>query len=375
MASNKGLLTKSKDITNTTYSKVKGRFSRKRIIILTIVFLVLFFVIRNATKPKFEVDLEVVKKEQFTESIIASGEVVADEAIELNFETAGTVAEIGVKLGDAVKKGDLIARLDTTNLYSAYLSAEADLRAKQATLDSVYDGLQGKKTTETYAEIDTRTTAETNRDKSYRAFVIAQRNLAGATLKAPFDGIVASVPEGLSVGTNVALPSSYQFSVVNPETIYFLAEASEIDIPKLTSNQKVKITLDAYPNEVFEGKVEGMGFKSITTSTGGRAFQVRTTLPAQDSLKFRVGMSGDAEFIVSEKPSQLVVPQIAVVEKDGKSFVWVVERRRVKKAKIETRASSIDDVEVLSGVDEGETVIIRPPSDLEEGDRVKVTNN
>lgn len=372
MATNyKSLFGKLKDFKNKTFSKVKGRLSRKRIIILAFLLLVVFFVIRGRTKPKFEVDVKKVEREQFVESVSASGEVTADESINLNFETAGTVVEVGVILGQEVKKGDLVAKLDTTNLYSTYLSAEADLRAKQAALDSTYDDLQGKKTTETFTEISTRTTAETNKDKSYRAFVIAQRNLAGATLRASFDGIIASVPEELAVGTNISLPASYQFSVVNPETIYFLAEVSELDIPRLTSNQKVKIRLDAYPGDIYEGVIEGMAFESVTTSTGGSAFPVRVTLPGQDALKFKLGMNGDADFIVREKDAQLLVPITAVIEENGNTYVWVVERNRAKKVQIEPGNSSIDDLEVLSGIKKGDKVIIRPPSDLEDGDRVK----
>ena len=370
-AKNQSRLSRPKEIAQTVFTDTKSRFNTRRIIFLVIFLLIAFFLVRRVTRAKFEVDVQIVERTQFVDSITASGEVAADEAIDLNFETGGTVAEVAVKLGDEVKKGDLIAKLDTTNLYSTYHQAEADLRAKQASLDVVYDDLKGIGDAETFEEKETRTTAETNKDKSYRAFIIAQRNLAGATLKAPFDGIVASFPEGLAVGTNIALPASYQISLVNPETIYFLAEVNELDIPKLTSNLKVKISLDAYPGEEYEGAIVGMAFESVTTSTGGSAFPVRMTLPGQEALKFKVGMNGDAEFIVSEKPRQLLVPITAVVEEDGSSFVWIIKRRRAKKVEIEPGASSINDVEVVSGIGEGDTVILRPPSDLEEGDRVK----
>ncbi|MFV1917412.1 MAG: efflux RND transporter periplasmic adaptor subunit, partial [Patescibacteria group bacterium] len=242
-------LKKSKDLAQKTLTSTKKKFTGKRIVIAIVVLLVGFWVIKRSTRSKFDVDVQTVKRQRFVDSVLASGEVAADEAIDLNFETGGTVAEVAVKLGQVVKKGDLIAKLDTTSLYSTYLSAEADLRAKEAALNSVYDDLQGNESTETFAEISTRTTTETNKDKAYRAFVVASRNLSGATLRAPFDGIIASMPEGLATGTNITIASSYQFSVVNPETIYFITEVNELDIPKLTSNLKVKITLDAYTEE------------------------------------------------------------------------------------------------------------------------------
>ncbi|MCH7640850.1 efflux RND transporter periplasmic adaptor subunit [Patescibacteria group bacterium] len=376
MASKKqNQLSEPKELAQSVYAKARGRFKTRRSIVLLVIFLLIaFFVYRRATSAKFEVDVAVVKREKFVERISASGEVTADEAIDLNFETGGTVAQVAVKLGQKVKKGDLIAKLDTTNLYSAYLQAEADLRAKQSSLDVVYDNLKGIGDAETFEEKETRTLAETNKDKSYRAFVITSRNLAGATLRAPFDGIIANMPEGLAIGTNISLAASYQFSVVNPKTIYFITEVSELDIPRLTSNQKVKIRLDAYPGEIYEGVIEGMAFESVTTSTGGSAFLVRVTLPGQNALKFKVGMNGDADFIVSERDAQLLVPITAVVEANGDTHVWVLDGRRAKRVQIEPGDSSIDDLEVLSGIKEGDTVIIRPPSDLEDGDRVAISS-
>lgn len=364
---------KSKELTQKIQTFTKKGFSRKQFVIAIVVLLVGFLLIRRSTSSKFEVDVQTVKRQRFVDSILASGEVIAEEAIKLNFETGGTVAEVAVKLGQVVKKGDLIAKLDTTNLYSTYLSAEADLRAKEAALNSVYDDLQGNESTETFAEISTRTATETNKDKAYRAFVIASRNLSGATLRAPFDGIIASMPEGLATGVNITLPTSYQFSVVNPETIYFITEVNELDIPRLTSNLKVKIALDAYPGEEYEGVIEGMAFSSIVTSTGGSAFPIRVTLPGQNALKFRVGMNGDAEFIVSEKTGQLLIPQTALIEENGNTYSWIIEGGKAKKVSIEIGASSVNDVEIVSGVNEEDTVIIRPPSDLEDGDRVSTS--
>ncbi|MFV1917413.1 MAG: efflux RND transporter periplasmic adaptor subunit, partial [Patescibacteria group bacterium] len=121
----------------------------------------------------------------------------------------------------------------------------------------------------------------------------------------------------------------------------------------------------------YEGVIEGMAFSNVVTSTGGSAFPVRVTLPGQNALKFRVGMNGDAEFIISEKTGQLLIPQTALVEENSDTYAWIIEGGKAKKVSIKIGASSINDVEVISGVNEGDTVIIRPPSDLKDGDRVK----
>lgn len=350
----------------------KNRLRTRRSQIFFVIFLLIaLFVVRGVTKAKFEVETHEVSKETFVESISASGEMAADQAIDLNFETGGTVSQVYVKFGQQVKKGDLIAKLDTTNLYSTYLSADATLRASLAALDSTYDSLANKESTETFAEISTRTASETTKDKAYQAYIVAQRNLSGATLRAPFDGIIASFPDGLAEGVNIFSPVGFQISVVNPDTIYFLSDVNEVDIPKLISNQKVVIHLDAYSDEEYAGVVEGVAFDSVTTSTGGSAYPVRVSFPSQDALKYKLGMNGDAEFIISEKKDQVLVPQTSIVDEDSKSYVWKIEGGKAKRTEVNIGASSIDDVSVISGVSEGDTIIVRPPSDLKEGDRVK----
>jgi len=124
----------------------------------------------------------------------------------------------------------------------------------------------------------------------------------------------------------------------------------------------------------IEGVIEGMAFDSTITSTGGSAYKVRVSFPEQITLKFRVGMNGDADFIVKEKDAQLLVPITAVVEENEDTYVWVVKRNRAKKVEFEPGDSSIDDVEVLSGLNEGDIVIVRPPANIEEGDRVKISD-
>jgi RND family efflux transporter MFP subunit len=349
--------------------KKLGRFGKA--IVIVILLLVVYWRVNSYINSGIEVETQKASYGKLTESVSASGEIVAANSANLAFQTAGEVVEVNFSEGDLVKKGDIIAKLDTTTLYNNYKIAEATLRAAEASLDSTYDTLQGKEETETFAEISTRTTAETTKDKAYWAFVTAAKNLEGAYIKAPFDGVVTEIPDNLVPGSYVSIPTTSIFRVVGPNTVYFESEVSEVDINKLTSGQKAQVEIDAFPDEVFDGKVSGFNFSSTTTSTGGTAYVARITLPNNENKLFRLGMNGDADIIISETQDILLIPYTALVEEEGQSYVWVERGRKASKKPVEVGSSSINNIEVISGIEEGDKVIIRPPSTLEEGARVK----
>jgi RND family efflux transporter MFP subunit len=349
------------------------RFGRVgKVITLVIIALLVYWRYSAYQNGGIEVETAKVGYGKLVESVDASGEVAADKAANLAFQTAGEVEELNFKEGDEVKKGDIIAKLDTTILYDSYLTAEATLRAAQASLDSVYDQVQGHENDETFAQRSTRTTAETTKDKAYWAFVTASKNLNGAYIKAPFDGILTQVPDNIYPGAYVSVPTTATFQVTGPETTYFQAEVNEADIYKFTSGAKADITLDAYPDEILGGQVYGLNFVSVTTSTGGTAYKVQITLPENKDLKYKVGMNGDAEVILTQKDHVLTIPINATVEEGDKTYVWIVENKHTKKAEVETGISSTNDIEVVSGLSENGIVVVRPPNEIQEGSKVKI---
>lgn len=344
--------------------------NRKRAVVTALLIAAgVFFGFRNYTKADFEAEVETIKKQELTQTITASGSVSAEKFAKLTFLASENIDEILVEDGAKVEEGDIIARLDTTSLYQSFLKAESNLRDKQATLNRVYDDLQGKEDTETFEEKEDRVAAEAAKDKAYRDYVIAQNNLGNATLRAPFEGIV-NFNDGTSIG-KLSLTTTPTFTIVDPKTIYFVAEVNEVDVAKIKKGAKAIIKLDAFPEENFEEEVKSVSFVSTTTSTGGTAYEVRVGLPQTDEDKVRVGMNGDADFIISEKKDILTVPLTTVVEENNKTFVWVLERGRAVKKEVETGISSIDYMEIKSGLSEGETVILNPPSDLSQDSRVK----
>ena len=282
--------------------------TRKRIIVFIFSLIVVGLVVRYfAVKPQAEVKTAKVEKGTVSEELILSGQIKADEHANMAFQGSGELDFLGVKEGQEVKKGDVLARLDTTVLYQAYLQAEANLRRYQASLNNTYDQLQGRGNDESYTQIETRTVAEVNKDNAYRSYVAAQQNLANATLRAPFDGVISSLTYPFT-GVNTVF-SQPQIEIFNPKTVYFEVVADQTEVLDLTEGQKVKIYLDSYNDQSVDGVV---GFIGSTPKVGevGAVYRIKVLFVSNmsDFRKFKIGMTGDARFVSSEVSDVLYAP-------------------------------------------------------------------
>lgn len=346
-------------------------YTRRRLVVLLAIVLIFFgWRFWRGRQPKFELELAIVVKEDLIESVSASGEVDALELSNLTFQSGGKLAWVGVGIGEEVTKGQALARLDTLLLSRDLQRARADYRSAQATAERALDDVKGNDDDETFQEKEDRTIAEVARDKAFDAVAKAERSLANSTLTAPFDGIVANIQGGRNAGDSVIATTTI-YTVVNPKSVMFTADVSEIDIAQINIGQVVLIFLDAYPDETIEGRVKSTSYVSTVSSTGGTAYEVFVDLPEFDLTRFRVGLGGDAEFVTDTKKGVLTVVSTAVVEND-ESYVWIIEKGKAKKKIVEIGSSSIDNTEVTSGLSEGDEVLERPPSKLEEGDRIKI---
>ncbi|QQS38675.1 efflux RND transporter periplasmic adaptor subunit [Candidatus Woesebacteria bacterium] len=346
---------------------------RRKLLVFAVVIFLVIGQLNKSMKPDFELEVTKAEKKTLEETISASGKVSAEKLAQLSFLATENINEIVVNDGSYVKKGDLIAKLNSSSIYQSYLQAEANLRAAEANADSVLDSIQNKEKTETFAEINARTAAEVARDNAYRSFVIAQQNLSNTTLRAPFDGIL-SYADSASIG-KLASSLEANFIIVDPTTVYFTADVGEIDIPTVKVGTPVRLELDAYPDEKYDEKVISVGYVSKITSTGGTAYKINISLPNNTENKFRVGMNGDAELILSTHKDTISIPQSALIEENGNDYVWVVNQKgKAEKVEVKTGTSSINDIEIVDGLNIGDTVISRPPAKIEVGNKIKIKN-
>lgn len=326
----------------------------------------LYSVQKNA--PKYSAS--DVLRGDLLETLSTTGKVKADEYANLGFQTAGRVRWVGVKKGDTVKKGQAIASLDTFVLNASYQQAINNYRNYQAAAQSALDSVKDHSSDETFSQKATRTAAEVARDNAYDAMLSAEQSLKYATIYAPFGGIVAEATPSFA-GANVSLGGA-SYIIVNPQTAYFESEIAETDLPKVKVGQKIRLRLDAYPDETIEGVVGTIGIVAFTSSTGGNAYSIRIDLPQNLDLRFKVGMEGDADIILETIPDALKVPTSSIVSEEGLNYVWVFEAGRIKKTEVKIGGNSDEETEIKSGISEGTKVIAEPSNKFKDGQKVKI---
>ena len=291
-----------------------------------------------------------IKKGEVVEELILTGEVKAKRQANLRFLSGGELNWVGVEKGERVVAGQLLARLDPNKAYQAYEQAVADLRNAQATLERVYDEVEGNDDDETFEQKEKRTTAEVARDKAYRALQIAKENLSSTQIRAPFDGVVSKLTHQYSQ-VNV-MSTEGQIEVVDPESLYFEVSADQTEVGKIKKGQKVTVVLDALNDKEVTGNVE---YVDITPKEGeaGTIYGVEVALNDKPETLL-VGMSGDAKFVVKESKEALYVPfEFLSTDQDGD---YLLVGNPENKVYIEKGAEGDERIEVSGEIKEGMTI-------------------
>lgn len=207
------------------------------------------------------------------------GKIVASQVAHLKFPISGKLTSINCKIGDKVRKGQLLAVLDKTEL-QVYL----DRSLKQYDLErALFDEKQKLKLTE-YE----KRKYQDSLDIAVKEVEIAKVNLEGTDLYCSINGIIVEM-DSVNPGDNIT-PAGFVIKIINPESFYFLAELPEDNLSQISIGQPIKVTLKAYPDKILEGKIEQIGFMPTKDGT----FPVTITIFLDPTLRF--GLSGTATF-------------------------------------------------------------------------------
>jgi len=330
----------------------------------------------------------------------ASGYVVAQRKASVSSKSTGRLSYVGVEEGSRVKKGEIIARLENEDLTAARDRAAANLNAARATLAQAeaeaadarlnYDR-QKQLLAQNLISRQDYDTAATRYQKAVAAVANSRANIKSAAaaldeaqtaveyslIRAPFDGVVLTknaevgevvAPFGAALNARAAVATMADMSSLMVE-----ADVAEANINQVKVGQPVEILLDALPGVRFPGKVH------MIVPTAERSKATIMVKVAFDSLDPRVlpEMSAKVAFLSRplqrhEEQPRLVVNPKALVEKNGKLLAYVVKDQKVQAVPVETGPKLGDWVEVLGGLQEGDKVVLQPPKNLVNGDRVKV---
>ncbi|MBI2029385.1 efflux RND transporter periplasmic adaptor subunit [Candidatus Gottesmanbacteria bacterium] len=332
-------------------------FSKRNIIILLILIFLgggSYFYQNRQKAPQYET--KTIESSSLTSYISASGTINAQKYADLHFQTGGVLSWLGVSEGDTVKSWQVIATLDQREVHKQLTKALRDYSIERNKFDEAkYDTYANEPVTATISRILQNN--QYNLDKAVLDVELRDLSLQLSRLSTPISGVVTHLDTPVA-GVNITPATA--FVVVDPNSIVFQAEVDEVDVSNVTIGQNVEVSLDSYPSETFAGTVSKISFEAVTSSSGGTTFLVDINLPYSQNLMFRPGMNGDAQIITSEKTDIIVIPFNAIVEEDEGSFVYVLENEKRLKRKVETGIEGEAEVEIVSGVNLGEVIIINP---------------
>ena len=343
---------------------------------------------------------EKVVRTDILTNVTATGTIEPVTSVTVGTQVSGIVAHLYVDYNSEVKKGQVIAELDKTNLISELNTAKANLTSQQSNFNyqkanyerykTLYNkGLVSANDFEsarlTYQQSQQQVnTAQENVRK-------AQTNLGYATITSPIDGVVLSksVEEGQTVAASFSTPELFTIAqdLTNMQVI---ANIDEADIGNVKVGQRVSFTVDAFPDDTFQGSVKQVR-QQPTTSSNVVTYEVVISAPNSD-LKLKPGLTANVSIFTMERNNVLAVPSKALrfepnealLKKDQRiedvkapNKVWTREGNVFKAHKVEIGTTNGTLTEVLSGIAEGTEVLTDINvfgGNAEQGDQQQASN-
>jgi len=341
-------------------------------------------------------------------AVVANGYVVARTKAAVSAKIPGRLAALNVSEGSQVQKGQVIARLDNADYAAAVGQAEAELASAKATLieaQSDRDQMQRdyvrvrdiraqnpnlvspqdvENADSKARQADARVSAQQARvDAAAAGQRVAEASLENTYIRAPFSGTVlrkeAEVGEVVAPSVGGGLTRGAVVTMADLATLEVEVDVNEAYIARIQSDQRARITLDAYPDTAFRGAVRQI----IPTADRQRAtVQVKVSILDRDP-RILTEMGAKVEFLAAARPAQagvaqaverprIIVPAEAVRSENGRDVVWIVRDGRLQSRDVDAGPVSGNFREIRSGLSGGEQLLVGGVETPREGQRVKV---
>lgn len=322
-----------------------------------------------------DVTLLNVQKTTVPDYTEATGTVRAAQSAQLSSQVMGTITRVNVHEGDRVRRGEVLITIDAAQQRSAYASANAGLQASQENIAAAdadyalaestmrrYQTLFDKKSVspQEYDEVKTRlAAAKARRDAAHAGRTQAEAGVAEAntaigftTIRAPFDGLVVAK---LADAGAMATPGVPLLAIEDPGRFRLEAIVDESQIGTVRLGEAVPVVLDSLGNQTITGKVVQI---VPMVDPASRTFTVKIDLPSNPQI--RSGLFGRARFARGESQS-ILVPHNALLHRGQLDAVYVVGKDDIAILRYVTLGKpSASDVEVLSGLENGERIVAQP---------------
>lgn len=332
------------------YIKSHKKYTAVAVVILAVLGFILL------PKKSTPVAFETVKTGNITKTVSVTGQITADNSVNLSFQTGGKLTYLAAQKDDFVTAYQTIATLDTRTVQKNLQDALLDYSKQRNTFEQTLDNNNAKSVTDA-ANGTVKRILQDNQfdlDKSVNSVELISYAQENSYLTTPISGILTREDVTTS-GVNVT-PATV-FTVTDPSSLSFSMDVDEADIGQVQTGQTTDVSLDAFPDDSLHLTVDSVDFVSHATSTGGNAFSVKVKLP--ENMAYRVGMSGNADIIVASKSDVLYVSSSSVTDDN---YVYVKAGKLFEKRKVSLGLQNDTQAEVLSGLSEGNEVALDPSS-------------
>lgn len=332
-------------------------------------------------EQKISFDTAVVAPVNIQNSITATGTIEPVTSVTVGTQVSGIVSKLYVDYNSIVKKGQVIAELDKTNLISQLNTAKTQLATAQSQLNYQTANFNRYKTLyqKGLVAADDYDNAQLSYKQAKEQVVSAkeevqraQTNLGYATITSPIDGVVLSksVEEGQTVAASFSTPELFTIAqdLTNMQVV---ADVDEADIGDVKEGERVSFTVDAYPDDTFEGTVKQVR-QEATTTNNVVTYEVVISAPNAD-LKLKPGLTANVTIFTAERKGVLSVPSKAlrftpqketvgrmkIVDNNAnaKNKVWIIEGNSIVAHKVNVGMSDGTNTQILNGVSAGAKVV------------------
>ena len=357
---------------------------------------VVYYFFSSNSKQETTYLTESVTRGNVEKTVVASGSVESVNEVDVGAQASGKITNLYVKLGQEIKKGEMIADIDSTTQINtlntkkaALVSYQAQLKAKKTAYDvalSSYNRLS-KLYTQKATSLDSVNTAKSTLDNAKAEMEAVEANIKQAEIEvntaetnvgytkitAPMDGTVISVPvsEGQTVNANQTTPTIV--TIADLSKMKIKPEISEGDITKVKAGQEVSFTILSDSQTVYHSAIDSVDPANTTTSDSSSTSSLSSSSSSTTSAIYyyanvlidnpdrtlRIGMTTENNIKIANAKDVLLVSNMAIQKRDGKSFVNVLnDKNQPEPREVEIGVQNDFKTEIKSGLNEGEKVIV-----------------
>ncbi len=315
---------------------------------------------QDGPPPATPVEVAPVRMGTVIVDVSAVGSLLANESVLIRPEIAGRITDIHFDEGQQVNKGDELITLDATELRAQVAESASSVKLNKLSFERARE-LSGRKLV-SRQEFDE---AQSNLSESQARQNLNEARLSKTVLHAPFDGVL---------GLRQVSPGDYVQpgeDIVNLEDIGSLKldfRIPETYLSRIAPDQPVEMLVDAFPDTAFEGKVYAIEPRIDEVT---RSILLRARVPNKDG-KLRPGMFARVTLVLEQRPNALLVPEQAIVPEGNERFVYRVVDGKAVRQQVTLGQRRAGEVEILSGLNPGDTVVTDGQMKIRDGAAVTV---